>query len=296
VQIKIYGGAMRAGKTGLDYFPFDVDFFEDEKVEFIAAKHGVLGEIMSIKLLCRIYRNGYYLPWGEDEALLFAKRCAVPLDELQGIVNELVLRGFFSKKHFEIFSILTSNGIQRRFLEATRRRKSVEMYKEYTLVDTEGYNVYIIALNACNGTQRKEKGKRKERERKGKERINVPNGTPPPPGPESKTPDKIPYAEIIYYLNKKTGKNFDSSLPEYRKHIRARWNSGKRLEDFKTVIDKKVAAWAEDPKMVDFLRPQTLFGTKFDAYLNERGNPMRGVVSDKTSRSIGNLQEWIDEE
>ena len=157
---------MRTGKVGLDYFPFDVDFFEDEKVEFVSAKYDILGENVCIKLLCRIYRNGYYLPWGEDEALLFTKRAGgqITLELVNGVVNELIKRNFFSKIHFEKHLILTSNGIQKRFLEATRRRKRIIMYQQYIIADIEGYNVDILPLNDGNGTQRKgeeSKGKNK---------------------------------------------------------------------------------------------------------------------------------------
>lgn len=80
---------------------------------------------------------------------------------------------------------------------------------------------------------------------------------------------KIPYREIIAYLNDKTGKKFHWNTKETQKHIRARWDSGFRLEDFKRVIDIKTLKWKTDPKMCDYLRPETLFGTKFESYLNE---------------------------
>ena len=60
-------------KIGLDYFAFDVDFFDNDKVEFLGARFGLRGENIAIRLLCRIYRGkGYYCTWGTDEALLFA--------------------------------------------------------------------------------------------------------------------------------------------------------------------------------------------------------------------------------
>lgn len=171
---------MRTCKTGLDYFPFDIDFFEDPKVEFIAAKYGILGENVCIKLLCRVYRNGYFLPWGEDETLLFTKRSVVEAtyETVSGIIQELLKRGFFSQPHFEKYSILTSNGIQKRFLEATRRRKCVEMFKELIIADINGYNVDILPLDSNIGTQRKGK-ERKGKERKGNgQAVSLPNWIP----------------------------------------------------------------------------------------------------------------------
>lgn len=57
------------------------------------------------------------------------------------------------------------------------------------------------------------------------------------------------------------------------KHIHARWEDGFRLEDFKMVISKKSKGWKDDPEMSKYLRPSTLFGTKFESYLNEKVIP-----------------------
>ena len=55
----------RPTKKGLDYFPFDVDFFEDEKIAAISGEFGLKGEIVAVKLLCAIYRNGYFILWSD---------------------------------------------------------------------------------------------------------------------------------------------------------------------------------------------------------------------------------------
>lgn len=86
---------------------------------------------------------------------------------------------------------------------------------------------------------------------------------------KTQKPKSIPYAKIISRLNEKTGKQFKPTTKETRRAINARWNEGFRLDDFNRVIDIKSLKWKKDAKMVDFLRPQTLFGTKFEAYLNE---------------------------
>ena len=155
----------RTHKTGLDYFSFDVDFFIDEKVEFVAAKYGSTGELIVVKLLCKIYRNGYFSKWGSDESLIFAKRAGDDIDKdmVDQVVNELLARNFFNQDMFDKFQILTSNGIQRRFLEATKRRKRVEMFKCYIIADTTEHDVDILELNVDINPQRKVK------ESKGKE-------------------------------------------------------------------------------------------------------------------------------
>jgi len=79
----------------------------------------------------------------------------------------------------------------------------------------------------------------------------------------------IPYTEIITYLNQKAKTNYRTAAKGTHRLIKARWNEGFSLEDFKRVIDTKTTKWLTDPNMVDYLRPETLFGNKFESYLNE---------------------------
>lgn len=78
----------------------------------------------------------------------------------------------------------------------------------------------------------------------------------------------IPYKEIIEYLNTKTGKNYRDNVQKNKSLIKARWSEGYRLDDFKQVIDNTVTDWS-GTKYAKYLRPETLFGTKFDSYLNQ---------------------------
>ncbi|MCC9088002.1 phage replisome organizer N-terminal domain-containing protein [Bacillus pumilus] len=80
---------------------------------------------------------------------------------------------------------------------------------------------------------------------------------------------EIPFKLIIDLLNKVTGKSFRHSSTATQRLIKARWNDGFRFEDFKTVILTKSNQWLKDDKMNKYLQPTTLFGTKFEGYLNE---------------------------
>lgn len=106
--------------------------------------------------------------------------------------------------------------------------------------------------------------------------------------------EKIPYKTIIDYLNKRAGKKF-SIVEPHKKLIKARWNEGYRLEDFKKVIDFKVAEWKgktfQNGEPGDkYLRPSTLFSNHFDTYLNEIPN-VQQVTNKKieTSRNIHDM-------
>lgn len=81
--------------------------------------------------------------------------------------------------------------------------------------------------------------------------------------------DNVPYQEIVNYLNNSAGTNYRASSKKTRELIKARINEGYTLEDFKVVIEKKTRDWINDNKMKGYLRPETLFGTKFEGYLNQ---------------------------
>jgi uncharacterized phage protein (TIGR02220 family) len=80
----------------------------------------------------------------------------------------------------------------------------------------------------------------------------------------------VPYKEIIDYLNVKAGTGYKDKTATTRTKINARWREGYRLPDFMRVIDTKVSHWKGNYDMEQYLRPETLFGTKFECYLNQK--------------------------
>ena len=86
--------------------------------------------------------------------------------------------------------------------------------------------------------------------------------------------------EVIAYLNERTGRKFKPRLQKTKNLVSARLNEGFDVEDFKRVIDNKADDWGRDPKMRRFLRPETLFGTKFEGYLQEGAGSVRHDFSE----------------
>ena len=82
-------------------------------------------------------------------------------------------------------------------------------------------------------------------------------------------PEKYLVRIPLAYLNHSVGKNY-KYLEKNLKHIIARFNEGYTLEDFKQVIDVKTEEWKDNPEFFKYLRPETLFGSKFDSYLNQK--------------------------
>lgn len=101
-------------------------------------------------------------------------------------------------------------------------------------------------------------------------------------------PTAYPYREVINYLNKQTGKQYKSTTKKNQTVIRARTDEGFTLDDFKKVIDNKVAEW-KGTDMEKYLRPETLFGTKFEGYLNQTPK-LSGV--DQLERMKYDMSYW----
>ena len=94
--------------------------------------------------------------------------------------------------------------------------------------------------------------------------------------------------KIISYLNSKLGTRYQATAEYINKHIRARLAEGFTVEDFKTVIDKKHNEWS-GTEMAKFLRPETLFGTKFMTYLNQPDVP----VKPKTAIGANGVEYYV---
>lgn len=107
--------------------------------------------------------------------------------------------------------------------------------------------------------------------------------------PTSRDRLAYPYGDIVDYLNAQAGTRFRSTSEDTRKHIRARMADGYTLEDFKTVIDKKVEEW-KGGEMGKYLRPSTLFGPKFESYLNQ-APPVKKTKSISKPNRFHNFDE-----
>ena len=144
----------RPNKQGLDYFPLDVDFFEDEKVLAISGEFSLKGEIIVLRLLCEIYRNGYFVEYSQLFKNKLAKFSNVSAGLIDEIVRRLVKYAFFDGFLFREHNVLTSTHIQQVYLEASKRRKG-DIPLQFWLLDTnqnegENVNVNINRVNVYN--------------------------------------------------------------------------------------------------------------------------------------------------
>lgn len=153
---------------------------------------------------------------------------------------------------------------------------------DYALEDKEpdGEGMHMVVFEMAKpqidaNTERKRNGARGGRPSKGSE-VKLPEKKTDVP---EKKKEVLLYKDIVDYLNAKAGKNFKVN-ERTKTFIHARINEGYVLRDFQTVIERKTAEW-KGTEMDQFLRPETLFGTKFESYLNQKA-----VVS-KRAKSTG---------
>ena len=197
--------AGRPTKQGIDYFPMDVGFFSDVKIRKISRACGSQSTSILICLLCNIYKdNGYYILWDEDLPFVIADTVGVS----EGAVKEVMVKslqvGFFDNSLYEKFHILTSFGIQKRFLLATYQRKETEIIPEYLINNAiNPINCTNNSINHVDNEQSKVKVKRKK------------NNTPSPPlkggGGKKKSEPKVINVKARFLFEDYFKKTFSDS-------------------------------------------------------------------------------------
>ncbi|MDA1677530.1 phage replisome organizer N-terminal domain-containing protein [Bacillus cereus] len=183
------------------------------------------------------------------------------------------------------------DGLERvKQLNAERNKKYRERKKQQQLTLENKGNESDVRMTSRDGTdieEDKELDKDKELEI-----INISSSD------ESDTKVSIPYQEILECLNEKAEKNFNHKAEAHRKLIRARWNEGYTVDNFKTVINNKVSQWLgkfdRDNKPLDrYLRPSTLFAQKhFDNYLNETAKGENSNAGSKKHKNNEFIQKY----
>ena len=199
---------MAIAYDGINYFPVGVNFMEENAMEVIEAKYGIKGSAIVLKLMCKIYKEGYYIRWDEEQCLIFANKAGreVQAEEVQGIIEILFTKGILDRNSYQENGILTSESIQKVWMEASKRRKRELSELPYLMVKPEKENgkadtppalqeiqqpelfkkektpvnpknvvhhVAVDAKNACNS------GQSKVKEKKAEENKELPPSAPP---------------------------------------------------------------------------------------------------------------------
>lgn len=246
----------------ITWIKIKTDMFDNEKIKLIERMpEGDMILIIWIKLLTyagKANYNGYIMlseniPMNIEEMAIIFNR---PLEKVRYAIQILQRYKMLEVNEQEV--VLISNwekhqnidGLQRvRALNAKRNKEYRERKKQLALeMPTENSDAGVTSRDAIDID-------------KDIDKEYILSGS---------KPDSIPYKVIIDYLNQKANKKFKHTSQKTQTLIKARFKEKFTLDDFKQVIDIKTAQWLADPKMSVYLRPETLFGTKFEGYLNEQ--------------------------
>ncbi|WP_225422967.1 conserved phage C-terminal domain-containing protein [Companilactobacillus jidongensis] len=242
-----------------NYFSHDSNARNSTKLSRVRMKYGAEGYGTYFMILERLRDEDDYTSIRDYNTLAYDLR--VDTSIIKAIVEDFGLfvftddgKYFYSEGFKKRMALKDSKS--KKLSDAGKRGANKRWGNSKVKENSKGGNSHPIA------TPPKNDGKRsKEKESKENSKDNV-----------EQAQHDIPFKSIIDYLNSKTGKHFRSAETN-NKYIRARWNDGYRLDDFKKVIDNKCTEWLKDTSMNKYLRPETLFGTKFEGYLNSDPEP-----------------------
>ena len=129
----------RPQKENVDYWPFDVGLFQDRKFRLIRSEFGIKGAYIALELINMAYsENGYYAKFGEEDCLLMSEGVGGGCEAsfIMEVVRGCCRRSLFDEGIYNAFGVLTSHGIQQRYLRIIgKNRADVRFVKEYFLLD-----------------------------------------------------------------------------------------------------------------------------------------------------------------
>lgn len=128
----------RPTRVGLGYFPMDVGFLRDKKVRLLRAEFGASSVLFVLYVLSKAYEeDGYFLQWDDDERGFAAEELGESTTYISEVLQGCLKRSLFDQRVFQMFGILTSAGIQRRYLRGCEKRAEIAIVEEYWLLNLD---------------------------------------------------------------------------------------------------------------------------------------------------------------
>ena len=131
----------RISKPGLDYFPLDVNFFQDRKVRRISNRHHAAGIAALTSLLCLIYKEkGFYIAWNQDTLFDISQEVCCEEEEMQAIIDDCLSVGLFDTYIYKEYGILTSQAIQEQYhkiITDSRRKYKLPLERFWLIKEEE---------------------------------------------------------------------------------------------------------------------------------------------------------------
>lgn len=219
-------------------------------------EHGIWNNVAEFRIFFYILGNAVWKEEGKDYGNVHVGRGQY-LRSYRNLREDLMYMDNNAIKYYSLSYIKKIT--DKLVLDERIEKEETELGTLFTVVNYSLYQGFDRFKD--NSRERSENGARTEREQNENNKKKD----------KKVKKDKNIYKDIVEYLNQKCNKNFRYSTKATQRFINARLNEDFTLEDFKKVIDIKSSQWLGG-EMEQYLRPQTLFGTKFESYLNEKGD------------------------
>ena len=156
----------RPNKEGLDYFPFDIDLFQDIRIRKLIKYQSGKAITVYALLLCIIYKDGYYVRWDKELPFIISEQTGFEEAYVLEVINSCLKLGLFNEELYTSDGILTSKGIQERYkkiCDLCRRKSEIS---EFSLISSEetgfsseetGFSSEEMPINSAKSTQSKVK-------------------------------------------------------------------------------------------------------------------------------------------
>ena len=164
----------RNKKIGLDYFPFDIDFFQDLRIRKLIKYQGGKAVTVYALLLCNIYKQGYYMRWDEELPFFVSEQTGFEEAYIREVIKCCLVIGLFSKELYDSEKILTSKGIQERYqkiCDLCRRNNEIH---EYNIISSEdiAFSSEEMMISSSKSTQSKVKKSKVKKSKEKKKEIS----------------------------------------------------------------------------------------------------------------------------
>lgn len=244
----------------VQWIKLKVGMFDDSKIKYIEAlpeRDTIITIWVKLLTLAGKYNEQGYIMLSENlpyNAEMLSNEFNRPLNSVRLAIQTFQKLGMVE----DVGALRITNWEKHQNVEGLEKirqqtRERVRKHREQNKLNNS--NVTVTQGNAT------EEELELDKELELEEEVNILSGNP--------TTHQPHYQPIINYLNEKTGKHYKYTTNKTQTVIKARWNEGFTEDDFRKVIDNKAAEW-KGTDMEKFLRPETLFGNKFEGYLNQQ--------------------------
>lgn len=279
----------RNRKMGLDYFPFDIDTFQDIRIRKLIKYQGGKAMTVYALLLCLIYKGGYYMMWDEELPFIISEQTGFEEAYISEVIKSCLALGLFSKELFEMEHVLSSKGIQERYRDICKQINRKCDFVEYSLISSEEKHISSeeIPISSEEMPINSEKIPQKKIKEKEKKEI-LSNESIKKKAASAATHERKEafYHSLIPYADK-YGKEMLRAFFDYWSEMNASQTKMRFEKQPTWELSKRLATWANNEKKYEKNRRAATGKTK-----QERVEEFAKAIATKLATGdTGNLQD-----